>query len=123
MWTSRDHNPDKRQKLPRLQMAETEPPSTALIRLPPAEETAILDRVRSEGLPESPLRCDYTRQEGSGVYESNRGRIRRARIEYSLMLCQWCGNLEGSENNDPYCPAKLRALQEKLKRLSEGPES
>src|SRR5262245_39874013 len=95
----------------------------ALIRLPAAEEEALLARVRGEGLPEEYLRCDYTRQGGSGVYKDGPGRFTNARIEYSLMLCKWCGNLEGSENNDPYCPAKLRTLQERSKLLPESSES
>lgn len=97
--------------------------SQALMRLPAAEEESLLDRVRAEGLPLDRLRCDYTRQQGSGTFKSRHRRFKNARIEYDLMLCEHCGNLEGSSNNDPYCPAKLRALQERAKALTEGRES
>jgi hypothetical protein len=95
-------------------------PSSAIARLPQVEEEEILALVRAEGLPLDRLRCEYTRQEGSGIHNRPWGLIRRARIMYSLMLCKWCGNLEGSEENELYCPAKLRTLRNRTKQLPEG---
>jgi hypothetical protein len=37
------------------------------------------------------------------------------------MLCEYCGNLEGSPNNEVYCPAKMRALRDRL-ALEDGSE-
>lgn len=84
----------------------------AMIRLPVAEEEELLARVRAEGLPLGQLQCEYTRQQGQGEVVRNHGFIRRATISYDLHLCTFCGNLEGTDNNLLYCPAKLRRLQE-----------
>lgn len=87
-----------------------------LERIPATEEAALIARVKAENLPVAVLRCEYTRQKASGVYTGN-SRFKRVNISYDLMLCRLCGNLEGSANNTPYCPHKLRVLQERVQEL------
>lgn len=95
-------------------------PGEAIVKLPRSEEATLLALVREEGLEAGLLKCEFTRQQGSGLISRPHGTyIRSASISYDLMLCRFCGNLEGSDNNKDFCPAKLRALQERL-RLSEG---
>lgn len=84
-----------------------------LQRLPQNEETAILDLARESGLEVFKLKCDYTRQKDSGSGVSKRTG-REFDISYDLMLCKWCGNLEGSRNNILYCPHKLNVLKDRL---------
>lgn len=73
------------------------------------ETTTILALVRDHGLPVEQLACEFSRQKASGVGVSSRGRPYS--ISYDLMLCTHCGNLEPQE---PCCPAKLRALKDRL---------
>lgn len=97
---------------------EEEPKFSGLQRLPRDEERTVLALIHENNLPESVLRCEYTRQEGEGGYTTRRGR--KYQVSYSLMLCHLCGNLEDSPNNDPYCPAKLVALSQRLRTLNES---
>ena len=46
-----------------------------------------------------------TRQQGSGVGRTRRGR--EYDISYNLMLCEYCGNLEPSS----VCPAKVQKIR------------
>jgi hypothetical protein len=91
-----------------------------LQRLPANEETAILELIRENNLAIDALRCEYTRQTGEGVHEF---RGRPWGISYDLLLCKWCGNLEGSANNRLYCPQKMRALRDRLLALPEAVNS
>lgn len=57
-----------------------------------------------------------TRQQGYGRGKGPEGSFTPVfNISYSLMLCEYCGNLEPQE---PACPAKLRVLRDRL--LSDG---
>ncbi len=90
---------------------------SGLQRLPRNEETLILDLARKNGLETARLRCEYTRQQDEGVGRFKGGGFlggREYAISYDLMLCKWCGNLEGSRNNALYCPFKMNALKERL---------
>lgn len=77
----------------------------ALQRLPKHEESAILDLVRQNGLDANQLKCEYTRQRGSG--HTRKGHP----ISYDLMLCRLCGHLPEMAT---YCPFKLNALKTKM---------
>jgi hypothetical protein len=67
---------------------------------------------RQERVDMNQLTCEYTRQKGQGSGVTRRGRP--FDISYSLMLCKFCGNLEDSPNNTPYCPHKLSVLKQRL---------
>lgn len=87
----------------------------ALQRLSRTEESALLDLVRANGLDASKLACHMTRQTDSGRgYHPNDGRGflsgRAFNISYSLMLCEYCGNLMPSA----CCPAKVKELKERM---------
>jgi hypothetical protein len=119
---------------PRL-LAKPEPQQAfGMQRLPHDEETEILILAEAAGVPLSILACKMTRQTGEGQtdrrpdleWENRDGQIiivgvrpRKMRISYDLMLCQYCGNLEPSDR----CPAKLRALRERLLELSDPTDS
>jgi len=118
-------NPVKPRALPKPE------PSSAfrMQRLSHDEETEILILAEAAGVPASILACKMTRQTGEGQASVNRrpdiewqmddGQIvivrvvqrrSRFRISYDLELCHYCGNLEPSD----HCPAKLRALRDRL---------
>ena len=84
----------------------------ALQRLPVSEESLLLLICKQEQVDMSHLKCEYTRQEDHGTGITRRGRPYD--ISYSLMLCKFCGNLEDSPNNTPYCPHKLSVLKQRL---------
>lgn len=84
----------------------------ALQRLPLTEESLLLIICKQEQVVMDQLKCEYTRQEGQGSGVTRRGRP--FDISYSLMLCKFCGNLEDSPNNTPYCPHKLSILKQRL---------
>lgn len=75
-----------------------------------SETVTVLALVREQGLPIEKLACEFSRQHGEGQGVSSRGRPYS--ISYDLMLCAHCGNLEPQK---PACPAKLRALRDRLK--------
>lgn len=57
------------------------------------------------------LLCEYTLQHSEGYHIANTRGILRGRVykvTYDLMLCRFCGNLEGSPNNLLFCPEKIR---------------
>ena len=123
-------NPIKPRALPKPEPQQ----SFGLQRLPRDEEAAILLMAESAGVPVSILACRMTRQTGEGQmnhrrpdieWENHDGQIivvgvrpRKIRISYDLMLCEYCGNLEPSDR----CPAKLRALRERLLELADPPD-
>lgn len=90
----------------------------ALQRLSRSEETAILDLVRANSLDASKIACHMTRQtdSGRGKHPDNGGFLsgRAFNISYSLMLCEYCGNLEPRA----VCPAKAAELKERMKQLN-----
>lgn len=85
----------------------------ALQRLSRSEESAILELVRANGLDASKLACYMTRQRdsGRGIHSSGR----EFNVSYSLMLCEFCGNLMPSV----CCPKKVNDLKERMKQLPE----
>lgn len=77
----------------------------ALQRLPRSEQERLLSLASQHRLPTGDLRCYMTRQQGSGVGRTRRGR--EYDISYDLMLCEYCGNLEPSS----VCPAKVQKIR------------
>lgn len=90
----------------------------ALERLSRSEESALLELVRANSLDESKLACYMTRQQdsGRGRHPDNGGFLggRTFNISYSLMLCEYCGNLMPSA----VCPAKAAELKERMGQLN-----
>lgn len=89
----------------------------ALAPLPKYEYFAVLELVRANNLDESQLACHMTRQQASGRGrhpDDGRGFLsgRALNINYNLMLCEYCGNLEPRA----HCPAKMRELAERWLR-------
>lgn len=77
-----------------------------------SETSSLLALVREHNLPIEQLACHMTRQQGYGRGKGPEGSFTRSfSISYNLILCEYCGNLEPQE---PCCPAKLRALQQRL---------
>lgn len=61
------------------------------------------------------LRCEYVLTHGEGQHISQTRGVLRGRVykvTYDLYLCRFCGNLEGTSKNTPYCPWKLRQLHD-----------
>ena len=77
-----------------------------------SETASLLALVREHNLPVEALACHMTRQQGHGRGKGPEGSFTPVfNVSYSLMLCEYCGNLEPQE---PACPAKLRALKQRL---------
>ncbi len=88
-------------------------PTEALTK---SETASLLGLVREHNLPVEMLACHMTRQRGHGRGKGPPGSFTPTfSISYDLMLCEYCGNLDPQE---PCCPAKLRALKQRL--LSDG---
>lgn len=87
----------------------------ALQRLPKAEEEALIAVACANGLTRNELRCEMSRQRGSGSGQWGKGAnglLEGAsfNIEYDLLLCTYCGNLNALD----VCPHKANMIKERL---------
>jgi hypothetical protein len=84
-------------------------PTEALTK---SETTELIALVEVNNLPVSQLACEFSRQHGEGTHVTGGACPGRTyAISFDLELCTYCGNLEPQK---PACPAKLRALQQRL---------
>jgi hypothetical protein len=75
--------------------------------------TEALEKVKKSLLLKRMAQCEYVPSHGEGTHIANtRGILngRQYKVTYDMMLCKFCGNLEGSPNNQDFCPALMKAL-------------